>query len=902
MGYEKHVGRIGALAFALGVGIGVSTSPGVALADDTGGSTSSTGHSSPGTTGAGGADSGDKPSGASTSTDITDSRAGQDTDAPAEEAPAADPPSAHVDTDAEVDTDEAAEPQPVRKRSGRAVAKRRLHADMATASTDNAPAAQPDVPAAEASSAVPTAEPVVDVATTSAPTVPTAPTVSTEAPGTVTVSAPVDTVDTPVTRATTVKLTDLLSTLLAPGGAPATPVESPAWWVLAAAARRQLGQTETAPISAARTAAFTTALIEPAHDPVADTPAVNDPDASGIVTGWVIVSDADGDPLTAVASTPGKGSVTVSQSGDTFSFTYRPTRQARHAAAALGAPDDVKADNFVLTISDGTGGQTTVPITVTVAPANAVPTARARTSGGLFSAEVRGRIIDRDTDRDPITFTASPTAKGGALEIDERGRFTYTPTDAARHAAATADATDADRQDTFDVTVADGHGGTTTITVTVRVKPGNDAPTATVRTRSSFFSPNVTGVVRASDIEKDGITFSASPSAKGGTVTIDDRGRFVYVPTEEARHAAAASDAPRRDKQETFTIDVSDDHGGTTRIPVTVRIKPANAAPAQAAATDVFTNPNTGVVTGKIVAVDPDEDTFTYAFPAETRKGGVSIDEDGSFTYTPTAEARAQASKPFAPPRVKTDAFRVAVDDGHGGTTMLTVRVGITPLGSANQAPTDGGYTVGAPNALSGKVTGTATAVDPDRDLLTFIGSGPTAKGNVVVNADGSFAYTPTAAARHQVTADNATPADKEDTFTITALDGFGGSLTIPVTVAVKPSVNRAPTRGSYTSSADPVTAVVTGTATARDADLDPLTFSGTTTTAKGGVVVYSAGDFTYTPTDDARAAAGAPGASLADKHDTFEITVDDGHGGTLAISVRVPIVAAAADSPGLAV
>ena len=900
MGYEKHIGRIGALAFALGVGIGVGASPGVALADDTNDSTSSVGHSSPGSTGSGGTDTKATPRRTSPSTDATESRAGQDTDASADEAPAADPPSAHTDTDTdtEVDTDESGEPakQPtVRKRSGRADAKRTLRREVSTESTDSAPAAQPDVPAADASPAVPTAETGDDVATTSSPAVPS------EAPSTVSVSAPVDTVDAPVSQATTVKLTDLLSTLLSPGGAPATPVESPAWWVLAAAARRQLGQTETAPISAVRTAA-STALVEPAHDPVADTPAVNDPDASGVVTGWVVVSDADGDPLTAVASTPGKGIVAVSQDGDTFSFTYRPTRQARHAAAALGAPDDAKADTFVLTISDGTGGQTTVPFTVAIAPANAVPTARARTSGGLFSAEVRGRIIVRDSDRDPITFTASPTGKGGALEIDERGRFTYTPTDAARHAAAAADATDADKQDTFDVAVADGHGGTDTITVTVRVKPGNDAPTATVRTRSSLFSPNVTGVVRARDVEKDGITFTASPSAKDGTVTIDDRGRFVYVPTDEARHAAAASDAPPRDKLDTFTIVVSDDHGGVTRIPVSVRIKPANAAPAQAAATDVFTNPNTGVVTGKIVAADPDEDAFTYASPAATRKGGVSIDEDGTFTYTPTAEARAQASKPFAPPRFTTDAFRVTVDDGHGGTTTLTVRVGITPLGSANQAPTDGGYTAGQPNVFSGKVTGTATAVDPDRDLLTFVGSGPTAKGTVVVNADGSFAYTPTAAARHQATADNATPADKEDTFTITAMDSFGGSLAIPVTVAIKPSVNRAPTRGSYTSDADPVTALVTGTATARDADSDPLTFSGTTTTAKGGAVVYSAGDFIYTPTDDARAAAGAPGASLADKRDTFVITVDDGHGGTLAITVRVPIVAAAADSPSLVV
>ena len=91
------------------------------------------------------------------------------------------------------------------------------------------------------------------------------------------------------------------------------------------------------------------------------------------------------------------------------------------------------------------------------------------------------------------------------------------------------------------------------------------------------------------------------------------------------------------------------------------------------------------------------------------------------------------------------------------------------------------------------------------------------------------------------------------------------------------------------------LTGVVTGVATATDAELDALRYSGTTTTAKGSVIVASNGGFTYTPTDDARAAAGAPGATRQDKQDTFDVVVDDGHGGTLTIAVKVPVVAAPA-------
>ena len=39
-GYGRHIGRVGALAVALGIGVAVASTPGVAWADDTGSATS----------------------------------------------------------------------------------------------------------------------------------------------------------------------------------------------------------------------------------------------------------------------------------------------------------------------------------------------------------------------------------------------------------------------------------------------------------------------------------------------------------------------------------------------------------------------------------------------------------------------------------------------------------------------------------------------------------------------------------------------------------------------------------------------------------------------------------------------------------------------------------------------
>ncbi|MGB3353984.1 MAG: Ig-like domain-containing protein [Mycobacterium sp.] len=636
-------------------------------------------------------------------------------------------------------------------------------------------------------------------------------------------------------------------------------------------------------------------LIAPNVDPTAAAPVVNAPNASGVVTGSVVVLDPDGDPLTHTVSTPGKGSVTVTQSNGVFSFTYTPTAAARHAAAATNAPDGAKRDSFTLTVSDGYRGVVTVPVTVVIAPANTAPTATARAVSSWFSANVIVTVTGKDADKDALTYTASSAAKGGTVVTNGKGTFTYTPTAAARHAAANSNATEADKQDTFVVTVDDGHGGVTPLTVTVKIKPGNAAPTATARATSSWFSDRVFVTITSKDTDKDALTYTASATALGGTVVAGSRGRFTYTPTPAARHAAAADDATEDATRDTFDVSVDDGHGGITTVAVTVTVKPVNSAPTRASVADVFTNPNSGLVTGRITTTDADDDELRYATASVTKKGQVTIGSDGTFAYTPTDDARAAASRRFAPSWDRTDSFRVTIDDGHGGIRALTVRVDIAPLGHQNQAPANGNSVASQPQWASGKVTGVVTAVDPERDPLTYTGSGLTSKGSVLVSALGTFVYTPSDAARHQANADDATPADKVDEFTVTVLDGNGGALAVPVTVDIGPSLNRPPTNGSFTAAANLITGVVIGGATATDPNNDPLTFTGSTTTIKGSVVVDTDGGFEYTPTEAARLAAAAIDASLADRQDNFTVFVKDGHGGTLAIPVTVPVVGASA-------
>jgi hypothetical protein len=73
-------------------------------------------------------------------------------------------------------------------------------------------------------------------------------------------------------------------------------------------------------------------------------PTVGTPDvATGVVTGTVTASDADGDALTYSApSTTAKGTVVIDAA--TGEFVYTPTSSARHAAAALTATESQRAE------------------------------------------------------------------------------------------------------------------------------------------------------------------------------------------------------------------------------------------------------------------------------------------------------------------------------------------------------------------------------------------------------------------------------------------------------------------------------------------------------------------------------------------------------------------------------
>lgn len=391
------------------------------------------------------------------------------------------------------------------------------------------------------------------------------------------------------------------------------------------------------------------------------------------------------------------------------------------------------------------------------------------------------------------------------------------------------------------------------------------------------------------------------------------RARPAQSPTSRPRARALAADGPQRAAATVVPRrSPAAGHAAAT----------AAAAPNAAATAAVEANPvaaflfnqtptltptRTGqdslsVVRGDLNIDDPDSAEVAYTISAAPARGAVTVDADGRYTYTPDA-AYARGGT--------TDEFTVSVSDAssgvhiHGLEGLLnlltfgllgaaghvsTVRVTVV-VDPRNTAP-EASAMAGDPDPGTGTVTGRVTGSDADGDPLTYTGSVTTAKGVATVAADGTFAYVPTDAARHDAASAVATAVDRTDSFIVTVADNYGGTANVTVVVAVSPQ-NAAPVGGVEVGAPNPGTGQVSGRVSATDPDGDILTYTGSAATAKGAVTVAPDGTFVYVPTAAARHNAAATNAGVAVKTDTFTVTVSDGSGGATGIGVTVAIAPA---------
>jgi VCBS repeat-containing protein len=189
---------------------------------------------------------------------------------------------------------------------------------------------------------------------------------------------------------------------------------------------------------------------------------------------------------------------------------------------------------------------------------------------------------------------------------------------------------------------------------------------------------------------------------------------------------------------------------------------PTNQAPA--AANDIYsTNQNT-VLTVTAPGVldndtDGDGDTLTAVLDTTPSHGSLSLNANGSFTYTPD------------PGFEGNDTFTYHADDGINISNAATVTITVlntAPIAISDAYSTTEGaaLTVPAPGVLSNDT-------DTDNDALTAVLDSNVTNGTLTLNANGAFTYTPAAG------------FVGTDSFTYHTNDGTDDSNVVTVTINI---------------------------------------------------------------------------------------------------------------------
>ena len=484
------------------------------------------------------------------------------------------------------------------------------------------------------------------------------------------------------------------------------------------------------------------------------------------------------------------------------------------------------------------------------------------------SGAVTGAIRYTDADGDPLTYTVQIGPQIGAVTIDPTGGFTYIPDRSVT----------SDPSTTFTVIVDDGHGARVPVNVTVPVAAPNVAPTVSIRPIAGDYATGViTYEASSADPDSDPLTYSITVDPAKASVVDNADGTFTYTPTETARHAASANNAPYEDKWDTFTVTVTDPSGASASAVATAMISPANSSPTVTLTALGEAVGATGSVTYQVNGVDADGDPLGYAVTSNPMRGSLVRNSDGTYTYTPTTAARHEAALTNATDAQKQDSFTIAASDGYGGSASTVATFNIS---SSNTPPTLTIAQVGGVNPTTGAATFRVNSTDPDGDPLTYSVNNDVARGTVVRNTNGTYTFTPTAFARHEAALTDATAEQKQGTFDLVLADGHGGVSTVRAVVPLSPKNNRPTVSLTPVGPADASTGSVTYRVNGADADGDQLSYSIGVAPGKGSVVVNNDNTLTYTPTDAARHAASATGAAIALKRDTFSVVANDAHGG----------------------
>ncbi len=630
-----------------------------------------------------------------------------------------------------------------------------------------------------------------------------------------------------------------------------------------------------------------------------DTPATgnvlsNDTDAEGnTLTVTSFTMNGRTYPAGTMETITGVGTIVVNANG-----TYTFTPLANYAGSV---------PVITYAISDGNGGTASGTLTLSITPVNDAPVATDDVATATEDSPVSGNVLTNDSDVEGntlsvtqfvingTTYTAGQTATlvgVGTFVMNANGTFTFTPN--ANYSGAVP---------TVTYTLSDGNGATDTGDLTVNITPVNDAPVASDDVANTPQGTVKTGdIVTVTDTDVDGntltltqfkingLTYAAGSTANipgVGTLQINADGTYTFTPVP-----AYVGTVP------TVEYTISDGNGGTDTGNFVITVTDVNDPPA-AARDEKTINQNTPAI-GALLSNDTDSDNNALTIIQFVVNGVTTlVDPTNGGTYTlagvGTYVVSANGNYTFTPLNTyvgTTPALTYTVSDGTA-TATSTLTVYVQPTDTAPVAMADANSIV-----EDGVATGNVLSNDTDAegDVLSVtqftVGgqtypAGTTATipnvGTLVVNADGTYTFTPLA---------NYNGTVPSISYLVT--DSAGATATGQLSITVS-AVNDVPVAVNDQATTPEDTAL-TGNVKTNDSDVDgntltltQFTVGGQTYTAGqtanisgvGSLQMNADGSFTFTP------AANYNGAFSA-----VTYTISDGNGGTATANLAINITA----------
>ena len=344
----------------------------------------------------------------------------------------------------------------------------------------------------------------------------------------------------------------------------------------------------------------------------------------------VTANDDDGDSLTY--------QITAGNTGDAFAIDNNGQITAKVSLDR----ETLAQYSLTVEVSDSELSDTAT-ITIDVTNVNEAPTASDDSASVNEDASVDVTVLTNDSDIEGNSLTVQSVGDATNGTVTTNGTtVTYTP------------AANFNGSDSFTYTITDG-ALTDTATVSVTVNALNDRPTASDDTTSVNEDDSVTVTVLANDSDIDSaISVSAVSTATNGTVTTNGT-TVTYTPT--ANYSGSDS----------FTYTITDGEFTDTAT-VSVTVNAVNDAPtAGDDQYEVLANASLTVEAPGVLENDSDEEgaDLTASLQSNVTNGTLTLNADGSFTYTPNAAFTG------------TDSFTYLANDGEKDSEAATVTINV---------------------------------------------------------------------------------------------------------------------------------------------------------------------------------------------------------------------------------